>query len=165
MKSPLTDALESELSILYIDLRPEEFQRYEAVKPLIKEDDYIQSNMIGRNKAHKIGSPFENLRSLNKQILQFLGPIFITDKQCNVNQLLLQKETRATCTFEILNIPNLLLTLPETKLQFSVPLENTNNMQNHIRSILDPITNKTMIVFTDSQSNLLNRILTQLDPV
>ena len=115
MKSPLTDALESELSILHIDLHPEEFQRYEAVKPLIKEDDYIQCNMIGRNKTHKIGSPFENLRSLNKQMLQFLGQKFITDKKYNANQLLLPKETPATCTFEILNIPNLLLTLLETK--------------------------------------------------
>ena len=112
MKSTPTDALKSELSILPID------QRYEAVNLLIKEDDYIQSNMIGRNKSHKIRSPFENLRSLTKQILQFLSQT----KKCNVNQLLLPTETPAT--LEIFHIPNLLLTLPETKLQLSVLLDN-----------------------------------------
>ena len=144
IKSTSTDALESERSILPIDLRLEELQQYEAVKLLIKEDDYIQSNMIGRNKAHKMGSPFENLRSLTKQILQFLSQ----GKKCDVNQLLLPKETPAT--FDIFHISNLLLTLPETMLQLSVPLENTNNVhcghwyqQNHD------------IVFTDgsAQSN------------
>ena len=38
MKSTPTDGLESELPI---DLRLEELQRHEAVKLLIKEDDYI----------------------------------------------------------------------------------------------------------------------------
>ena len=75
IKSTSTDALESERSILPTDLRLEELQQYEAVKLLIKEDDYIQSNMIGRNKAHKMGSPFENLRSLTKQILQLSVPL------------------------------------------------------------------------------------------
>ena len=92
MKSTPTDGLESELSILPIDLRLEELQRHEAVKLLIKEDDYIQSNMNGRNKANKMGRPFENLICLTKQILQFLSQI----KQCNVHQLLLPKETPAT---------------------------------------------------------------------
>ena len=41
MKSTPIDGLESELSILPIDLRLEELQRHEAVKLLIKEDDYI----------------------------------------------------------------------------------------------------------------------------
>ena len=63
MISTPTDGLESEVSILYIDLHLEEHQRYEAVKLLIKEDEYIQSNMVGRNKAYKIGSLFENLRA------------------------------------------------------------------------------------------------------
>ena len=57
MKSIPTYALELEVSILPIDLCLEEPHLYEAVKLLIKEDDYIQFNMIGRNKAHKIGSP------------------------------------------------------------------------------------------------------------
>ena len=64
--------------------------------------------MKGRNKAHKMMSPFENLRSLTKQILQFLSQT----KKCNVNQLLLPKETLAT--LEVFHIPNLLLTLLET---------------------------------------------------
>ena len=95
MKYTPTDALESELSILPIDLRLEELQRYEAVKLLIKKDDYIQSNMIKRNKAHRIGSPLKNLRSPTKQILQFLSQ----RKKRNVNQLLLPKESPTT--FEI----------------------------------------------------------------
>ena len=86
--------------------------------------------MIRRNKAHKMGSPFEKLRSLTKLILQFLSQT----KKCNVNQLLLLKETPAT--LEIFHISNLLLTLPGTKLQLSIPLDNTNNMQHYISSIL-----------------------------
>ena len=123
MKSTPTDGLESELSILPIDLRLEELQRHEAMKLLIKEDDYIQSNMKGRSKAHKMGTPFENVKSLTKQILQFLSQT----KKCNANQLLLPKETPAT--LEVFHIPNVLLTLPDTKLQMSLPLGNTNNMQ------------------------------------
>ena len=105
--------------------------------------------MKGGNKAQKMGSPFENLRSLTKQILQFLSQT----KKFNVQQLLPPKETPAT--LEIFPLPNLLLTLSETKLQLSVPLGNTNNMQHYISSILDGGTNKTMIVFTDgsAQSN------------
>ena len=109
MKSTPLDGLESELSILPIDLRLGEHQRHEVVKLLI--DDYIQSNMQGRNKAHKMGSPFENLRSLTKQILEF----FSQTKNCNVNQLFLPSETPASP--EVFQIPNLLLTLPDTKLQ------------------------------------------------
>ena len=72
MKSIPTDGLESKRSILPIDLHLEELQQHEVVKLVIKEDDYIQSSIKGRNKAHEIGSPFENLRSFAKQILQFL---------------------------------------------------------------------------------------------
>ena len=139
MKSTLTDGLESELSILPIDLHLKELQRHEAMKLLIKEDDSIQSKKKGRNKAHRMGSPFESLRSQTKK--------------CNVNQLLLPKETSATLV--LFHIPNLLLTLPETKLQLSVPLHDPSNMQHYISSILDTGTNKTVIVFTDgsAQSN------------
>ena len=156
MKPIPTDGLESELSILPIDLRLEELQQHEAMKLLIKEDDCIQSNMKGRNKAHKMGTPFENVRSLTKQILQFLSQT----KKCNVNQLLLPKETPAT--LEVFHIPNVLLTLPDTKLQMSLPLGNTNNMQHYISSILDTGTNRTMLVFTMGQ---LNQILAQQDLV
>ena len=73
-----------------------------SVKLLTNEDGYIQSNMPGRIKAQKMGSCFENCRSL----------------------------------------------------QLSVPLENTNNVQYYISSILDTGTNKTMIVFTDGPAQL-----------
>ena len=68
-------------------------------------------------------------------------------------QLLLPKETPAT--LELFYILNLLVTLLKTKLQLSVPLDNTTNMQHCISSIFDTGTNKTMIVFTDgsAQSN------------
>ena len=55
IKSTPTDGLESELSILPIDLHLAEFERHKVVKLLIKEDDYIQSNMKRKNKAHKMG--------------------------------------------------------------------------------------------------------------
>ena len=115
----------------------------------LKLFESAQRGAASMNKAHKMGNPFENLRSLTKQILQFL----LQTKNCNVNQLLLPKETPVT--LEIFHIPNLLLTLPETKLQLSVPLENTNNIQHYISSIMDTGTNKTMIAFTDGspQSN------------
>ena len=149
MKSIPTDGLESKRSMLPIDLHLEELQQHEVVKLVIKEDDYIQSSMKGRNKAHKIGSPFENLRSFTKQILQFL----YQTKKCNVNQLLFPKETEAT--LELFHLPNLLLILPETKLQLSALLDGISNMQHYISSILDTCTNKTMIFFTDgsAQSN------------
>ena len=50
-----TGTLESELSILPIDLRLEEMQRHETVKQLIKEDDYIHSNMIGKKRHITLG--------------------------------------------------------------------------------------------------------------
>ena len=73
--------------------------------------------------------------------------------KCNVHQLLLPKKTPTA--LDLFHLPNLLLTLPETKLQLSVPLDKTNDMQHYISSILDTGTNKTMIVFTDgsAQSN------------
>ena len=83
MKFTPTDVLESGLSILPIDLILEELQWYEAVKLLIKEDDYIQSNMIGRNKAHKIGSPFENLKLVSTIFYQ----IFISHQMIALQQL------------------------------------------------------------------------------
>ena len=58
---------------IHIDLHLEELQQHEAVKLMIKEDNYIHLNMIGRHKAHKMGSHFENIRSLTKQILQILS--------------------------------------------------------------------------------------------
>ena len=74
-------------------------------------------------------------------------------KKCNVHQVLLPKKTAAT--LELFHIPNLLLTLPETKLQLSLPLDNTNNRQHYTSSISNTGTNKTMIFFTDgsAQSN------------
>ena len=93
-----------------------------------------------------MGSPFENLRSLTKQIMQFLSQT----KKCYVDQLLFPKEILAT--LEIFHIPNFLLTLAGTKLQLSAPLEKTNNMKHYISSILDTGTNKTMIAFTDGST-------------
>ena len=96
-----------------------------------------------------MGSTFENLRFLTKQILQFLSQT----KKCIANQLLLPKEIPAT--LEVFHIANLSLTLPDTKFQLSILLDNTNNIQHYISSILDTGTNKTMIDFTDGsgQSN------------
>ena len=58
MKSTPTDGLESELSILPIDLRLEELQQHEAVKLLIKEDDYIQSNNERKEQGTENGESF-----------------------------------------------------------------------------------------------------------
>ena len=58
MKSTTTDGLESELSILPIDLRLEELQQHEAVKLLIKEDDYIQSNNERKEQGTENGESF-----------------------------------------------------------------------------------------------------------
>ena len=59
MKSFPTDELESELSILPIDHRClEELQQHEAVKLLIKEDDYIQSNNERKEQGTENGESF-----------------------------------------------------------------------------------------------------------
>ena len=73
IKSTPADALESDLSVLPVDLRSEELQRYEVVKLLIKQDDYIQSSMVGRNRVYKMGSPFENIKSLTKHFAIFIA--------------------------------------------------------------------------------------------
>ena len=78
--------------------------------------------------------------------MQFLSQT----KKCNVDQLLLPKEILAT--LEIFHIPNLLLTLPGTKLHLPAPLENTDNMKHYISSILDIGTNKTILAFTDGSA-------------
>ena len=49
---------------------------------------------------------------------------------------------------------NLLLTLPETKLQSPVSLEDTNNVQLYFNSILDTGTNETVIVFMEQPAQL-----------
>ena len=59
------------------------------------------------------------------------------------------------------NIPTFLPTLPQTKLQPSFPLENTNTMQHYINSIMDTSTNKTWFLLTGQ----LTQILAQLDLV
>ena len=73
--------------------------------------------------------------------------------KCNVHQLLLPKKTPTA--LDLFHLPNHLLTLSETKLQLSVPLDKNKDMQHYIRSILDTGTNKTMMFFTDgsAQSN------------
>ena len=76
MKSSLTDVLESELSILPIDLCLKELQQHEVVKLLIKEDDYIQSNMVGRNMTQN-GESFWELKISYQANLA----IFITDQK------------------------------------------------------------------------------------
>ena len=97
------------------------------------------------------------LRIATTSILQFL----LQTKTFNISQLLLAKE--APATFETFHISNLLLTLPETKLQSSRILENTSNVQHYnISSITDTGINKTMTVFSEWSAN---QNLAQLDLV
>ena len=67
MKSTPADALESGINTSYLS-KCWGTQQYEAVKPLINKDDYIQFNIIEKNHVHKMRSPFENLRYLTKHL-------------------------------------------------------------------------------------------------
>ena len=54
---------------------------------------------------------------------------------------------------QIFYIPNLLPALPETKLQSSVPLEYTDNVQHYINSIMDTGASKIMIVLSGGSAH------------
>ena len=56
--------------------------------------------------------------------------------------------------FDTFHIPKSLLTCPQTKFQSTVPLENTNNVQHFINSIMNTDTNKSMIVFMEVLTHL-----------
>ena len=84
------------------------------------------------------GESFWKLRISNQINLA----IFITKtKKMYCQPITSYKGNSSHPCLEIFHIPNLVLTLPETKPQLSVPLDNTNNMQQYISSILDTDTN------------------------
>ena len=102
-----TEALETELSILPFGLRTQQLQCHEAGKLLTKEKEYIKANMEEQSHKQKFESPFCNLRSLAKQLIQHIAQT----KKCNMKQIQMPVETPAT--FEIFDIPNLTTILPE----------------------------------------------------
>ena len=68
MKSTPTEALESELNIVPIDLRLEEFQRMEAMKLFQKNGQFITNNM-GKTVNSKELTPLTHLGHQAKQLL------------------------------------------------------------------------------------------------
>ena len=90
--------------------------------------------------THKMGSPFENLRSLTKQILQFLSQT----KKCNVDQLLLPKEILAT----------LEIFLKFFFFSYQWELEAIKIATEYARNNLSP-SNDSLHIFSDCQSAIL----------
>ena len=74
MKSTPTEALESELNIVPIDLRPEELQQMEAIKRLQKNDQFITNNMGKKVNSKKL-TPLTQLRHQAKQVLTVMSNI------------------------------------------------------------------------------------------
>ena len=72
MKPTPTEALESELNILPICLRPEELQQMEATKPLQKNDQFITNNM-GKKVNSKNLKPLIHLGHQAKQVLTVMS--------------------------------------------------------------------------------------------
>ena len=72
MKPTPTEALESELNILPICLRPEELQQMKATKPLQKNDQFITNNM-GKKVNSKNLKPLIHLGHQAKQVLTVMS--------------------------------------------------------------------------------------------
>ena len=72
MKSTLTETLESELNIVQIDLRIEDLQQMEAIKPLQKNDQFITNN-TGKKVSCKKSTPLTNLGHQAKQVLTVMS--------------------------------------------------------------------------------------------
>ena len=92
MRSTPAEALGSELSVPPIDLRIEELQRHEAGKLLTKEEEYIKANMEEQSHKQKFESPFYNLQSLAKQLIQHIAQT----KKHNMKQIQMPVEIPAT---------------------------------------------------------------------
>ena len=72
MKSTPTEALESELNIVPIDLRLEELQQMEAIKLLQKNDQFIINNMGKKLNSKKL-TPLTHLGHQAKHVLTVLS--------------------------------------------------------------------------------------------
>ena len=144
MRSTPTEALEAELSILPTDLRIEELQRHETGKLLTKEEEYIKANMEEKSHKQKFESPFCNLRSLAKQLIQHIAQT----KKCNMKQVQMPVEIPAT--LEIFDIPNLTTILPEPNTQN--PQNKEKTLKLCTESIMNLNTENAMIVSTDGSA-------------
>ena len=139
MKSTPTDALESELNILPIDLRLEELQRIEAIKLLQKNDPFINDNMQKTIKGKKL-TPLTHLGHLVKQILVHLS------KHQKISLDSVQIPPEIPPTMETFSLQNLTVKLPNK-------FVSTHDEKKYIKEITDNInTNKTMLVFTDGSA-------------
>ena len=144
MRSPSIEALEAELSVLPIDNRIEEPQGHESGKLLTKEEEYIKANMEEKSHKQKFESPFCNLRSLAKQLIQHI----VQTKKRNMKQI--QMPVEIPPTFEIFDIPNLTTILPEPNTQNPPNKEKTLKL--YTESIMNLNTENAMIIFTDGSA-------------
>ena len=137
MKSTPLDAMEAELGIAPIDLRIQELQRTEAVKLFQKHDEYISGNMDKKMK-NKL-TPLSYLGHLVKQVLSKISK----DLKTGTQQIKIPKEIPPS--FELFSIPNMTITLPNK-------ISSEEAVQSYIHSILNQITDDTMIIFTDGSA-------------
>ena len=97
MRSTPTEVLEAELSVLPVDLRIEELQRHEAGKLLTKKEEYIKANIEEQSYKQKFESPFCNLRSRAKQLIQHIAQT----KKCSMKQIQMPVKIPKYSTFQI----------------------------------------------------------------
>ena len=97
-------------------------------------------------QSHKqqFESPFCNLRSLAKQLIQHIAQT----KKCNMKQIQIPVETPET--FEVFDIPNLTTILPEPNIQN--PQNKGKTLKLYTESIMKLNTENTMIIFTDGSA-------------
>ena len=138
MKSSPLDAMEAELCISPIDLRLQELQRNEAIKLLQKNDKYISDNMEKINKGNK-PTPLIHLGHMVKQVLNNISKTL----KINTHQIKIPKEIPPS--FETFFIPTMTTILPN---KFS----SDDEIKTYIKNILDPITDDTMVIFTDGSA-------------
>ena len=137
MKSTPTEALESELNIVTIDLRLEELQRMEA-KKLQKNDQFITNNMGKKVNSKKL-TPLTHLGHQAKQVLTVLSKY----QKININAIQIPSEIPPS--MEIFYISNLFVTLP-------IKFSSDEDKKNYITEIQQDDATNTMMIFTDSSA-------------
>ena len=100
--------------------------------------------MEEQSHKQKFESPFCNLRSLAKQLIQHIAQT----KKCNMKQVQMPVEIPAT--LEIFDIPNLTTIFPEPNIQN--PQNKEKTLKLYTESIMNLNIENTMIIFTDGSA-------------
>ena len=135
MKSTPTEALESELNIVPIDLRLEELQRMEAMKLFQKNGQFITNNM-GKTVNSKKLTPLTDVGHQAKQLLTIKSK----HQKTSINATQIQSEIPPS--MEIFYIPILSVTIPAI-------FSSDQGEKNYTTEIQQDVARNTMMIFTD----------------